>query len=66
MQLTLSAPQHVKDKEVVEKDSLLAELKEKKAEEVATWVDSKTTTAADTQKLLKSLALAVNHLSRYL
>jgi len=47
---------------VVKNDTLLAELKTKKAEEVSTWVEGKTTTAADTVKLLKSLALAINHL----
>ena len=62
MQLTVTAPQHVKDKAVVDSDPLLSELKEKKADEVSTWVDVKTVSPADTQKLLKSLALAVNNL----
>ncbi len=62
MQVTVTAPQSVKDKEVVEKDSLLAELKTKKAEEVSTWVAAKTTINGDLLKLLKSLSLAVNHL----
>ena len=62
MQLTISASQAAKDAEVVKNDTLLAELKTKKAEEVSTWVEGKTTTAADTVKLLKSLALAINHL----
>ena len=62
MQLTVTAPQHVKDKEVVEKDSLLVELKAKKAEEIPAWVEAKTSTNDDVLKLLKSLSLAVSQL----
>jgi hypothetical protein len=59
-------PQKTKDAQVVASDPLLTELKSKKAEEVSAWVESKTTTTADIQTLLKSLTLAVHKLSKYL
>ena len=64
MQLIVSASQNVKDAEVVKTDPMLVDLRAKKADEVSAWVDSKTNTSADIQKLLKSLSLAVNHLLR--